>query len=130
MTDRDTMLRTIDELYARRVAGDKAGIAAMLAPGATFRIAGDAIRGVPQGPGPAARSIAELIDEFVFHEIRRVDAVVEGNKLAVLLNARISRVGGEEINAELYDLWTFGADDKVTSGLQFGDTALVARLLA
>jgi ketosteroid isomerase-like protein len=126
------MLKTIDELYVRRVAGDKTGVAALLAPGATFRIAGDSlpIPGIPPGEGPADRKIADLIDSFVFHGIERPDALVDGDRVAVLSRASISPVGGEPITAELYDLWTFAPDGKVASGLQFADAALVARVLA
>jgi ketosteroid isomerase-like protein len=132
MADREAMLRTIDLLYARRVKGDKAGVAELLAPGATFRIAGDSlpIPGVPPGEGLADRKIADLIDAFVFHEVKRLDALVEGHRVSVLSRARISPAGGEEITAELYDLWTFGPDGKIASGLQFGDAALIARLVA
>jgi|SRR5580658_8997555 ketosteroid isomerase-like protein len=132
MADRRAMLRTIDLLYARRVKGDKAGIAELLAPGATFRIAGDSlpIPGVPPGEGPADRKIADLIDAFEFHEVKRLDALVDGDRIAVLSLARISPVGGAAITAELYDLWTFSPEGKITSGLQFGDAALISRLLA
>src|SRR5580658_959356 len=133
MADRRAMLRTIDLLYARRVKGDKAGIAELLAPGATFRIAGDSlpIPGVPPGEGPADRKIAELIDAFAFRKVERLDSLVDGDRVAVRSRAYISpTVGGGEITAELYDLWTFGPDGKVTSGLQFADAALIARLLA
>ena len=66
----------------------------------------------------------------MFHEIQRLDALVDGDKLALRSRARISRTGGEEIVAELYDLWTFSPDGKITAGVQFGDAALIARLLA
>jgi ketosteroid isomerase-like protein len=132
MADREAMLRAIDLLYVRRVKGDKAGIAELLAPGATFRIAGDSlpIPGVPPGEGPADRKIADLIDAFVFHDIKRLDALVDDHRVAVLSRARISPAGGDEITAELYDLWTFDREGKITAGLQFGDAALVGRLLA
>jgi ketosteroid isomerase-like protein len=133
VADRDAMLRTIDELYDWRVKGDKARIAALLAPEAQFRIAGDTlpIPGVPPGEGPAGPKIAELIDGFVFHKVERLAAVVEGDKVAVLSRASISPAGsGVTIDAELYDLWTFGPDGKVVSGLQFGDAALIARLVS
>jgi len=132
MVDRAEMLSTIDLLYARRVASDKAGVAELLAPGATFRIAGDSlpIPGVSQGEGLANRKIADLIDAFVFHEVERLDALIDGDRIAVRSRARISPVGGEAIEAELFDLWTFSPVGKIASGLQFGDAALIARLLA
>ena len=132
MASREAMLRSIDLLYARRVAGDKAGVAELLAPGATFRIAGDSlpIPGVPPGEGPADRKIADLIDAFTFHKIERLDALVDGDRMALRSRAHISRDAGEVMIAELYDLWTFSADGKIASGLQFGDAALIARLIA
>jgi ketosteroid isomerase-like protein len=133
MADREAMLRTIDELYAWRVKGDKERVAALFAPGAMFRIAGDSlpIPGVPPGGGAAGLKIADLIDAFEFHRIERVQVVVEGDRVAVLSRASISPVsGGGAIDAELYDLWTFGPEGKIITGLQFADAALVARLVS
>ena len=96
-----------------------------------FRIAGEegSIPGVPKS-GSAMAKISEMINTFHLHSIERVDAVVEGNKAAVLWRVILTYNDGEKVNAELCDLWTIGDDGKFTSLLQFGDAALVAHVLA
>lgn len=130
MNDRAAMLTTIDLIYDRRVRGDKAGVAELLADGATFRIAGDVpIPGVTPGEGLADRKIAQLIDSFVFHEFERLDTLVDGDRLAMRSRVRVSHAGGDAVTAELYDLWTFDSEGKIASGLQFADATLVAHVL-
>jgi ketosteroid isomerase-like protein len=130
MPDRDTFLGAIDGAYACRVKGDKAGVAAYLAPGATIRIAGEGslLANAATGGGPAMPTVEALMDAFEFHDLERVDAVVDGDKAAVLWKVTASYAGGEKVSTELYDLWTIGADGKLTSLLQFVDTALAAKL--
>ncbi|MGA3302333.1 MAG: nuclear transport factor 2 family protein [Methylovirgula sp.] len=130
MIGRDEFLKKLDHAYAMRAAGDREGLASVLAETMSFRIAGDhlPIPGVP-GMGSAMAKISEMINTFRLHSVERADAVVEGNKAAVLWRVVLSYKDGEKINAELYDLWTIGDDGKFTSVIQFGDAALVARVL-
>jgi len=131
MIGRDEFLKRVDHAYAMRAAGDKEGLASVLAETMSFRIAGEhlPIPGVPRA-GSAIAKINEMIDVFRIHSIERVDAVVEGNKAAVLSRAVLSYKNGEKITAEFYDLWVIGDDGKFTSITQFGDAALVAYVLA
>jgi len=131
MADRAAFLAAIDETYRLRAAGDKAAVQAHLAADAQFRLAGDAtlMPGVATGPGHAPPAIAALIDTFVFHEHERLNAIVEGDQAAVHWRVTVSRPGGQKVSTELYDLWTIGKDGKLTSVLQFVDTALVVRLM-
>lgn len=131
MPDRAQVLSIIDEAYACRVRGDKAAVAAFVAANATFRINGDAslMPNVATG-GAAMPTIGHLIDDFKFHEVERLDAIVEGDKAAVRWRIRLSYQDGEPVTTEACDLWTFGPDGKMTSLLQFVDTSLVAKLSA
>jgi len=132
MPDRDQILHNIDTLYDARIRGDKAAIGAHFAPGASFRFAGraDLIRPeVPVGPGDFQAAVHDLIDLFEFHDMERLDAVVEGDMAAVHWKFTVSTPGGEPVDSELYDLWKFDEDGKVLSLVQFADTALMGHLL-
>jgi ketosteroid isomerase-like protein len=130
MPDRATFLDIIDGAYACRMKGDKAGVAAFVAPGATFRIPGDRslMPNVEAGGGAAMPTIGHLIDDFTFHDVERLDAIVDGDKAAVLWKLTVSYRGGEPVTTEVCDIWTVDADGKMTSLLQFVDTSLVAKL--
>ena len=132
MLQRTDVLRIIDEGYAARARGDKAALAALWAPGATFRVA--AAPGVLEKPlglaiaaGPA---VDALIDRVAFKDYHREEAVIEGNKAAVLWRVTLSAPGKDPVTTQLYDLWTINDDGRIASILQFGDTATIAELLA
>ena len=131
MLDRTAFLNLIDQLYARRTANDKAGVNALLAPGATYRIGADPklVPMMPVGPTDAREAIGGLIDSVEFHHIEHLAAVVEGDKAAIIWRVELSPTGGDKVTTQLYDLWTVGEDGKITSLIQFGDTALMATLL-
>ena len=134
MPDRAQILKTIDDAYAARATGDKAAVRTFLAPGASFRLAGDPamlpkVRSALEGLD-AAGAIDALIDAFTFHRQERLNAVVDGNKAAVHWRVTLSSAGGEKVTTELYDLWTIDEAGKLTSLTQFADTALIAALTA
>jgi len=123
--DRATVLQTIDAAYAARQRGDIAEVLSFLSPGATFRMAG-----VSPGPEDAAASIAQLIDQFHFAEFERLDAVIDGDRVAVHARVKTATGGGRYLESELLDLWRFGPDGKVTEIVEFADTGLIATMLA
>ena len=123
--DRATMLQTIDAAYAARQRGDIAGIMAFLSPGATFRMSG-----VSAEPEDAETAIAGLIDQFHFAELERLDALVDGDRVAARVRISASTGGGRHVESELLDLWRFGADGKIVELVEFADTGLVATMLA
>jgi len=130
MLDKATILKTIDDAYATRARGDKDGLAKFLAPGATYRMAAQVLPpGFPEGSGDAKQSVDALIDLVKFESFERVDAIVEGNTAAVHWRVTFSTAKGGRAESELYDLWKFNPDGKAQSLLQFGDTALLNRLL-
>lgn len=86
MPDRKTVLDIIDAAYASRAAGDKAALADFWAPGATYQLVGEAkiLRDYPVGPLDAGEATGAIIDLISFQSFERVDALVEGNKAAIL----------------------------------------------
>jgi ketosteroid isomerase-like protein len=129
MPDREQILQTIEEAYAARVRGDREALAAHWAPDALFRIAGraDLIADLPMGE--ADPSVARLIELFRFHDLERIDAVVEGNTAAIHWRVRVSAGDCEPVETELFDLFKIGPGGEILSLVQFGDTALIAHLL-
>jgi len=132
MLTRDQIIDTIDWAYATRVRGDKAALAALWAEGATYGLGGEPtlIPRFPTGPGDAEPAVRDLIDLFTFHEVERIDDIVEGDRAAILWRVTLSRGDGECVTTQVSQLWTFTDDGKVLSLREFGDTALIAKLLA
>ena len=129
---RERMLATMDEAIAARARGDKEAMRGFLAPGATFRIAGESDRDalLPAGPALAREVLDGLVDLVRFHEVERLDTIVEGNRAAVRWRIDVSIGGGPVTTTEVFDLWTFDGEGRVTDLLQFIDTALLASLMA
>ena len=130
MLTRDAMLSTIGRLYEARCNGDKDGIDAFLAPGAVFTLNGvhNAMADFAEGPAAARGAIAQLIDRFTFHSVVRLTAVTEGERAAVHSRIVVSTGGGDPVTTEIFDLFTFDADGRVRSLVQFADTAMVMRM--
>ena len=129
--DRAQVLQQIEATYEARISGDKEGVAAHLAPGANFRIAGDAslLSGFPAGPEAAQSAIGQLIDRVQFHSHERLDTVIEGNNAAVHWRTTLSVDGKPPVTTEMCDLWRFDDEGRATSLLQFIDTGLLRQLL-
>jgi ketosteroid isomerase-like protein len=130
MLDRDEILHRIDEAYAARARGDKAEVERLWAPGATFRLPGEKALLEPFPTGlSAVATVNDLIDLITFLDFERLDAVVEGRKAAVHWRVKLVMGHRKPVTTELYDLWSFDEDGRVTSLLQFCDTALVASMI-
>jgi hypothetical protein len=126
------ILKSIDKAYAMRVKGDKEGIAKFWAKGAKYELVGSAahLPKVPAGGKKnAVKAVGSLIDIFKFKKIKRLDALVEGNRAAVRWEVQVVVGRRAPVVTELYDLWTFGADGKAKSLVQFADTATLSRLV-
>lgn len=132
MLDRETILGTVDRAYAARQSGDKEALRAFFAPGAAFRIVGQGrlIAGFPVGPADALETVDELIDLFRFHRMDRLQVMIDGDAVMIRWAVETSCAGGPCVETELCDIWTLGDDGKVTSIVEFADTALIADMLA
>ena len=127
---RARIIETVESGLAARARGDKEAMRAFLAPGATFRIAGDrtSFGAVPAGPAEARDVLGALVDLISFHDHERLDTIVEGNRAAIRWRIDFSIGGGPVTTTEVLDLWTFDEDGKIADLLQFVDTALLARM--
>lgn len=131
MASREEVLAIIDNAYAARARGDKAAVDQIWAPGATYQMVGEAslMRAYPVGPGHAETATHAIIDLFTFHDFKRIDAIVEGNRAAILIRVTLSTATHEPRETMLYDLWELDDDGKVKSVIQFTDTALVSSMM-
>lgn len=131
MLDRDAILDIIDEAYAARVRGDKDALARCWAEDAHFKIAGDPapFKSLTFETDEPMNAIGDLIDRFEFSELTRVGSVVEGRQAAIRWEVTVRTKGHEPIRTELMDLIGLGDDGRITSFVQFADTASILALL-
>lgn len=125
-------IETIEAAYASRLKGDKASLRSHWAPGAQYRFAADGrlLPGFPAGPQDAASATEQLIDLFTFHELQPIATVAAGDRVAIHWKAKLSYADGPVVETELLDLWRLTEDGHAAELVQFGDSALVARLMA
>jgi ketosteroid isomerase-like protein len=131
MGDDKIILGTIDRFWEARLAGDKATLRSFFSPDATYEMVGakalaDRIAAGPVAAGPAADS---LIDDFKFHSVERLTAIVDGAKAATVNRLQVSYRGGTPVTSEACDIWEFDASGKATSLRQFVDSDLVRRMI-
>ena len=119
------VLETIDRFWKARLDGDTAAIHALLAPAATYTMAGH-----KDYVDKSARVAAtELVAAFQFHNREELTTVVDGLKVAMVSRVAVSYRGGAVVNSEVCDLWEFDDAGKITSLKQFADTDLVRRMM-
>jgi ketosteroid isomerase-like protein len=132
MLDRASLLDRMDAALDARMRGDTEAMAGFLAPGATFRIAGQpAAEGfLPDGPAEAAEVMHPIVERIRFHRVERLDTLVDGNRVAARLSIDFSIGDAAPASTETLDLWTFDEEGRITDILQFVDTALLAERLS
>jgi ketosteroid isomerase-like protein len=120
------VLKTIDRFWDARLDGDTAAIHALLAPDATFTLAGR-----KEFTGISAKLAANaLVEAFQFHSREPLWAMVDGLRVATVSRVEVSYRGGPHTTSEVCDLWEFDGDGQVASLKQFADTDLVRRMMA
>jgi ketosteroid isomerase-like protein len=100
---------------------------------AVFSLAGSpAASPVPMsvaGAAPLREAMGQLIADFHFEHVEILAIIVEGDRAAVHLRARVRSAGtGEVAETEIVDVMQF-EDGRIISHRQFADTALASRLL-
>jgi ketosteroid isomerase-like protein len=127
MLNRQEALEALGGAYRARVSGDRDALARYWADGAHFEIVGkpDRMAGVPLKSAGAMQTIGALIDQFGFSDHQILDAVLEGSKLAARSRVTVTVSGKPPETTDLFDLVEFDADGKISSFVQFADTALI-----
>lgn len=134
MSDRQQIMQTIEAGYAARVRGDLDGVMQAFCDGACFRLnttpVEPALAHFAEDRNALRASMAQLIDNFDFRDLKILDCIIEGSKAAVHSTLTVRAKGtGKEIQTELFDLMEF-KDGKIASFTQFFDTASAMGLLA
>ncbi|MFL0354893.1 nuclear transport factor 2 family protein [Erythrobacter sp. GH1-10] len=124
--NRDDMLAKIETLYKGRATGDFSQFPEVLAPHAEFRFVGDGSTtmtfpgGKTTNPEEAGKDLFAQLDLL---DRRMESATVEENRAAVHWRVVLRFKGGDIFEMELFDLWEFGEDGRITKGSQWLDTA-------
>jgi ketosteroid isomerase-like protein len=133
MSERDRIEQILRQIYPARARGDLETIHRIFADDVHFALAGS-----PEASPVAARSngaaefrslLAGLVQTFEMREPTILSMVIEPPKAAVhwRVNVRATETG-KEATTELFDLIEF-KDGRISSFLEFCDTALAAQLL-
>jgi ketosteroid isomerase-like protein len=134
MDSREDVDKLVREAYRRRVAEDVAGVCDLFAPEAEFRFVAapkaEAHSFAANNP-PALRALmGQLIKTFHLRDFNLKAVLIDGSRVAVHWNARVrSNINGQELVTDVLDLMDV-QDGKITSFIEFCDTAAVDRMTA
>jgi ketosteroid isomerase-like protein len=134
MTDRQAIENLLEELYAARVRGDLETITRLFAANATFQVAGtDDASPMPtlvKGNSGITSLMQSMITNFEVSDFTVLEMLIDGGSAAVRWQGTfLYTKTGSMFTTELADFITI-ADGKVTSFIEFLDTALAAKVLA
>jgi ketosteroid isomerase-like protein len=129
MASRDAMIDTIYRAYAARDKGDIEGLMAAFHPDAVFEIKGDKdileVAGPVQGHPSVRAAMTGFIETFEFMKREIVDAMVEGDRIAVHSRLKVRFIPGDVVvTTELLDKFRF-EDGRIIELVEFADTALI-----
>ena len=99
---------------------------AVVSPDAKFTFGGEQslLAAAPQSCDADVLQVAqELFEKIEIRSLERVQAVAEGNHVAILWNTTLSAPGGEPFETQMFDLWEFDQSGRICKGTQFLDTA-------
>jgi len=132
MNSRNEIEQTLREVYAARKRGDLDGLGRVFAPNARFQLAGSNASPVATKVAGAEQYrplLAGMIKTFELLDYTIVTMLIDGNAAAVHWRAKFrSNINGQTVETDLFDLVEL-EDGRVTSFLEFCDTALAARLM-
>ena len=123
---REDMLAKVEAAYAARRTGDFTKLKTVAAEDAAFSFAGEQslLAGVLASGGVGVHQAArELFDTIEMRELERVQAVAEGNRVAILWRTTLVPPGGQPFETLMFDLWEFDDSGRICCGTQFLDTA-------
>jgi ketosteroid isomerase-like protein len=132
MSGREDMERTLRDAYAARQRGDLDALGCLFAPHARFQMAGSSaspIATLVEGAEQYRPLLAGMIKTFEVLDHKIVSMLIDGSKAAVQWRAKMrSSVTGETVDTDLFDLIEMEGG-RITSFLEFCDTALAARMM-
>lgn len=123
---REDMLTKVEAAYQARRTGDFGALKEVVGEGAVFSYAGEEslLSGMPATGGVSVHEAAQQLFEAIeLRTLERVDAVAEGNRVAILWKTNVVIPGREPFDTLMFDLWEFDGSGKICKGTQFVDTA-------
>ena len=123
---REDMLTKVEAAYAARRSGDFDKLREVVADDAAWMIHGEEtlLADFPGKGGVDVHQAAQqLFATIELRELERVDALAEGNRVAVLWKTTVVIPGSDPFETMMYDLWEFDDEGKICKGMQFVDTA-------
>jgi ketosteroid isomerase-like protein len=130
---REDMLTKVEAAYQARRTGDFSALEAIVCPDAVFSYGGEQslLASVPaSGAGNVHEAARELFETIEIRSLDRVQAVAEGDRVAILWNTTLATPGGEPFETQMFDLWEFDGSGKICKGTQFLDTAKIVQALS
>lgn len=129
---RDDMLAKVEAAYQARRTGDFSKLREIVSEDAAFSYAGEQslLAAVPGSGGAGVHQVArELFETIEMRELERLEAVAEGNQVAILWRTTLVPPEGEPFETLMFDLWKFDDDGRICCGTQFLDTAKVVDVM-
>ena len=123
---REDMLTRVRAAYEARRTGSFDALTQLVAEDASWSLAGEEslLAGFPGTGGAdihqAARQLFETIE---LRTLEQVDALADGNRVAILWKTTVAIPGSEPFETLMYDLWEFDGSGRISKGMQFVDTA-------
>lgn len=132
MASREAMLSTIVQLMEARTEGKLDAIGQLIAPNAKYELVGEqSLMGrFPVGPGDARDAVVTLIDLIAYHHFHIVEAICDGDKAMTLMDVDASVGGDAPERMRIGGLWTFDAEGRPKSLIEFTDTARLAQRIS
>jgi ketosteroid isomerase-like protein len=133
MSDRTGVEKVLRDAYEARVRGDIDTLGRIFADNARFEVAGSSqVSAIParvEGAGQVLPLLGQMIKTFQLSDLRILSMVIEGPKAAVHWRAKVrSSVTREIADTQLMNIIEV-KDGRITSFVEFCDTALASRLM-
>ena len=123
---RDDMVAKVEAAYEARRSGRFQDLEAIVSPGAAFTTAGDdtLVAHLPGARGAGVHGAARALFETIeLRTLDRLDAIAEGNRVAILWRTTAVVPGSDAFETLMFDLWEFDDSGRICRGTQFVDTA-------
>ena len=123
---REEMLAKVEAAYEARRTGDVDALSGVVSPDCRFSFGGEQslLAAAPESCEADVLQVArELFEKIEIRSLERVQAVAEGNHVAILWNTTLAAPGGEPFETQMFDLWEFDQSGRICKGTQFLDTA-------
>jgi ketosteroid isomerase-like protein len=134
MASREAIIETIYRAYDARGKGDIEGIMAAFHPNAVFELKGEKeileIAGDVQGHPNLRAAMTAFVETFEFVKRDIVDAILEGDRAAVLSRVTIRFIPKDVVvTTDMLDTFRFD-NGKIIELVEFADTALIKNLVS